>query len=257
MKSNHSLAQHARSVLLSGQSIEAEAPAERKAAPISEVNVNGAQTEVTDVTTDVAKVEAKLDRLGPALDDIEATTVRTIQNADRLETTSLRHDATADRIESKVDQLKIQQGDTSDLLADLEKAQLRMLIEADLVRQSNTRIALFQLPASIGGHLELVQSIVEETLQRRAAAGIDVRSSLTLVKDAVRDYGFRNYKSVPAHILRFVLQRRPERGEDGFLFRHARQRPQRFASVRAGFRPPCWNRSAWRSREHRRSVRAG
>lgn len=168
----------------------------------TQASVNGTQAQTNDIDADVAKVEAKLDRLGVVAGRVESTTQKIIATTDRnevvanrLETTSIRFDTTATRLEQKVDNLQLQQGQTSDSLADLKKAYLRMLIEADLVRQSNTRISLFQLPTTVGGLLETVRDIVQETMTRRAAAGVDVRQAQKYLADASAAYASGNYKA--------------------------------------------------------------
>ncbi len=168
----------------------------------TQVSVNGTQAQTNDIDADVAKVEAKLDRLGTVTGRIETTTQKIIATTDRneivanrLEATSIRFDTTTTRLEQKVDNLQLQQGQTSDSLGDIKKAYLRMLIEADLFRQSNTRIALFQLPASVGGLLETVRDIVLDTMAKRAAAGVDVRQSQKYLTDAQSAYTSGNYKS--------------------------------------------------------------
>jgi len=143
----------------------------------------------------VAKVEGKLDNLNALLNGIESTTNKTIVTSDRLETTSIRLDTTATRVESKVDNLQLQQGQTSDTLTNLRDLWLRMSIEADLIRQANTRISLFQLPTSFGGYLELVRAIVADTLSKRKAAGVDVSKAMQDLNDGTSQYAAGNFKA--------------------------------------------------------------
>jgi flagellin-like hook-associated protein FlgL len=134
---------------------------------VSQTSLDTAQGQTDDIDGDVAKVEAKLDRL----------------------------DTTANRIEVKVDNLKLQQGQTNDALADFQKNMLRMLIEHDLVRQANTRISLFQLPSSVGGYLETVREIVSDTLASRTAAGLSMSKAASDLAAGDKEYSFGNFKA--------------------------------------------------------------
>lgn len=51
---------------------------------------------------------------------------------------------------------------------------LRLKIEADLSQPDGHAVALFQLPKAQGGHLELVRSIVADTIAKQRAAGQSV-----------------------------------------------------------------------------------
>lgn len=168
----------------------------------SQTSVDAVQAQEVNTSGDVAKVEAKLDRLNTTADAIEnttktiiATTDRTEAVANRLETTSIRLDTTATRLEGKVDNLQLQQGQTSDTLKDFQAQMLRMLIEKDLLRAANDKISLFQLPQKVGGYLELARSIVEQTLANRQAAGVNTASAAKDLASAVQQYGMNNYKS--------------------------------------------------------------
>ena len=161
----------------------------------SQTSVDGTQAQTLDTTADVAKIETKLDNLDALLHGIENTTKATIITSDRLETTSIRLDTTATRVESKVDNLQLQQGQTGDALTSLRDMWLRMFIESDLIRQANTRISLFQLPSSAGGFLELVKSIVGDTLAKRQAAGVNVTKAMQDFTNAQAQYAAGNFKS--------------------------------------------------------------
>lgn len=168
----------------------------------TQTSVDTAQAWTTNIDSDVVKVEAKLDRLGVVTDRIEDTTERIIATTDRteavanrLETTSVRLDTTSSRLESKVDNLQLQQGQTGDALGLLRANFLRMTIEQDLFGQAGFRIALFQLPANVGGFIELARSIVDETLTRRGAAGVNVASALRDLQSGDAQYAAGNFKA--------------------------------------------------------------
>ncbi|HEY0592815.1 MAG TPA: hypothetical protein VGF40_13675 [Thermoanaerobaculia bacterium] len=125
----------------------------------SQLRVNDAQTAATDVIGDVANLEAKLDALGAEVDDIGAIQIR-----------------------------------KRTLLGAFRDEALRLHIEVDLLRQSNFRIGLFELPASAGGHLEAVIEIVASTLASRQAAGVDVKKAIASYQSGVAAFNAGNYK---------------------------------------------------------------
>jgi len=161
----------------------------------TQLSVNNTQAQTLDTTGDVAKIETKLDGLNALLGTIESTTLKTITTSERLEQTSIRVDTRETRIEDKVNNLQLQQGQTGDVLNGLRDLWLRMFIELDLGREANTRISLFQLPSSFGGYIELVKTIVADTLAKRKAAGVDVTQAMGDFNSAVASYNAGNFKS--------------------------------------------------------------
>jgi hypothetical protein len=125
----------------------------------SQTNVNASLAATSDIDSDVAKVEGKLDV-----------------------------------IEAKADSMLNQQGDTIDFLGEWKNAFLRQQIEADLFRQSNTRLALFQLPHAVGGFLEMAGTIVSDTIQKRGAAGIDTRKAAAEYAKGIAEFNRGNFK---------------------------------------------------------------
>jgi hypothetical protein len=126
----------------------------------SATNVQAAQDKTDDVTSDVAAAEAKLDALGAQAGNVQNILI-----------------------------------DLRTLLENFQTLSVRMRIEVDLLRQANRKISLFQLPESFGGHLEMARAIVLETLQKRAAAGVDIKKAMDDYNAGVADMGKGNYKS--------------------------------------------------------------
>jgi hypothetical protein len=126
----------------------------------SQTNVNGAAAQVSDLDGDVAAVEAKLDAL-----------------------------------EGQADDLAEQQTVTSAFLLEFQDLMLRLRIEADLYREGNDRISLFQLPKDVGGFLDMVRAIVAAAIDKREEAGADVRLALTELQKADEEQTRRAYKS--------------------------------------------------------------
>jgi hypothetical protein len=140
----------------------------------SQTSLDFSQAQTNDITGDVAVVEAKLDRLG---------------------LTTLRHDAKSTDLELKIDNLKLQQGQTNDQLDDTQAIVLRMFIEQDLLRNGNAKIGLFQMPSSQGGNLETARDIVAGTIASRNAAGVSTRQAERDFASALEQYSFGNYKT--------------------------------------------------------------
>lgn len=163
----------------------------------TQTSVDGVQGQTTSLDASVAVVEQKIDALPD--EAIENTTLRTIAVADVLRATSIRFDQTTSRVESKVQNLQAQQAQTWTLLRTLRTKHLRMLVEMDLSRDANTRLAMFQLPSSAGGWLELVKDVVEETLQNRSAAGVNVASARKELTSGVQQHTAGNFKAAYDH----------------------------------------------------------
>jgi len=104
----------------------------------TQTSVDDAQAATWDIDGDVAVIEAKLDV-----------------------------------IEGKTDLLLDGSGAQTDFLDEFEGLTVRMRIEADLTREGNHRVSLFQLPEAAGGYLEVVRAVVEDTIATAAATGID------------------------------------------------------------------------------------
>jgi hypothetical protein len=130
----------------------------------SQTKINAVQTTVQTVKTQTDSVDTSVTALNNILDDITGR-VEEVQTG--LQTLQTRVDVlknTEVTILKKADTLIAN-------LGTLERLQLRMAIEQNLDKNDEAPIALFQLPAAFGGHLEFVRTIVTETLAKRAAVG--------------------------------------------------------------------------------------
>jgi len=154
----------------------------------SQASLNSVQGQEVVLSGDVAKIEGKLDLLNTVADAIE-----TVSN--RLDTTSLR-------VETKIDNLQLQQGQTSDSLKDFRAQLLRMHIEEDLQRSGSATMSLFQLPQIVGGFLEVSRSIVEDTLAKRQAAGVNITFASKFLASAIQQLGLKNYKAAYSDLRR-------------------------------------------------------
>jgi hypothetical protein len=81
----------------------------------------------------------------------------------------------------------------SDRLNETTQMLLRLEIEANLLESAGDHITSFVLPANFGGILEVVRQIVDETIQRNLAAGLDVHGAVAAFQQgddwlAIDDY---------------------------------------------------------------------
>jgi hypothetical protein len=90
-------------------------------------------------------------------------------------------------VHSKLDSL-------STLVAGGQKLQLRIEIESDLSEPGNHPIALFELPASAGGHLDFVREIVADTIAKMQAAGQGVGNANAFLAAGDAALAAKNYR---------------------------------------------------------------
>ena len=137
----------------------------------SQTNLDGAAAQVSDIDGDVAAVEAKLDILDGKADDI---------------------------LDGAADQ--------GEFLLDFQDLALRMLIEANLFRNGNDRVSIFQLPASVGGFLEEVREVVGATIEARLDAGIGIGRAAADLAQGDAAYARGAYKEAYGHYRRAYQQ---------------------------------------------------
>ena len=80
-------------------------------------------------------------------------------------------------------------------LSTFETLQLRMQIEQNLDKNDEAPVGLFQLPAAFGGYLEVVKSIVTETLAKRAAVGNPSAQAMAFLASANAAFAAGEYKT--------------------------------------------------------------
>jgi hypothetical protein len=154
----------------------------------SQTTVNTVQTTVQTVKTQTDSVDTSVTALNEILDDITGR-VEEVQ-AD-LQTLQTRVDIlrnTEVTILKKSDTLIAN-------LSTLEQLQLRMAIEQNLEKNDERPIGAFQLPAAFGGYLEVVKSIVTETLAKRAANGTPIAQATAFLNTANAAFAAGEYKT--------------------------------------------------------------
>ena len=154
----------------------------------SQTKINAVQTTAQTVKTQTETVDTAVIALNGILDDITGR-VEDVQTS--LQTLQVRVDIlrnTEVTILKKADALIAN-------LSTLEKLQLRMAIEQNLDKNDEAPVGLFQLPAAFGGYLELVKSIVTETLAKRAAVGIPTTQAQSFLNVANAAFAAGQYKT--------------------------------------------------------------
>jgi hypothetical protein len=154
----------------------------------SQTKINAVQTTVQTVNTQTNSVDTAVTALNNILNDI---TIRVEDVQSGLQTLQTR---VAILRNTEVTILK--KADT--LIANLgtfETLQLRMQIEQNLDKNDEAPVGLFQLPAAFGGYLEVVKSIVTETLAKRAAVGNPSPTAMTFLGLANAAFAAGQYKT--------------------------------------------------------------
>jgi hypothetical protein len=154
----------------------------------SQTKINAVQTTVQTVKTQTDSVDTAVTALNNILNDI-TNRVEDVQSG--LQTLQAR---VAILRNTEVTILK--KADT--LIANLgtfETLQLRMQIEQNLDKNDEAPVGLFQLPAAFGGYLEVVKSIVTETLAKRAAVGNPSQTAMTFLGLANAAFAAGQYKT--------------------------------------------------------------
>jgi hypothetical protein len=125
------------------------------------------------------------------------TNVNTLQNS--LDVFHNEFTANAIVVNNKLDAANTKLDDLAITVSDQGALNLRIHIEADLADPGNHPLALFEVPEANGGHLNLVRSIVADTIAKMQATGQGVGNAQAFLAagDAARAAGA--YKSAYAN----------------------------------------------------------
>jgi hypothetical protein len=155
----------------------------------TQATINAVQTTVHTVQTQTDAVDAAVTALNTTLDDI---TNRVDEVKSDLQTLQTRVDILQN---TEVSILKKSDTEISNL-SSFQDLQLRIKIEQNLALNGNVLpLGIFQLPARFGGYLELVKSIVTDTLATAAANGNASAQALTYLNAANAAFTSGQYKS--------------------------------------------------------------
>ncbi|HEX7312107.1 MAG TPA: hypothetical protein VF232_13110 [Gaiellaceae bacterium] len=155
----------------------------------SQTTINAVQTTVNTVATQTDTVDTAVTALNNILNDITIRVDDVQTDLQTLQTNVAVLRNTEVTILKKADSLIAN-------LGTLETLQLRMEIEQNLDKnQGESPIGLFQLPAAFGGYLEVVKSIVTDTLAKQAAVGNPSPKAMTDLIQANAAFTAGTYKT--------------------------------------------------------------
>lgn len=134
----------------------------------------GVNNQFNSLDQGVGTVQASLNALASQVNAQGATLSGQIdvQGGELLSQLNLQGAQLASQIDTQGEEL----GEQFDQLGMLT---LRLAIEEDLLHEvaGNQQVSLFQMPESLGGHLELVETIVKDTIDMNEAAGENVSTA--------------------------------------------------------------------------------
>lgn len=154
--------------------------------------ISGVETMVQTVKTRTDSVDTAALALNNILDDITDRVDKVQTGLQTLQTNVAVLQNTEVTILKKADTEIANLGTFQDL-------QLRMAIEQNLETTGNAPIGLFQLPAAYGGYLEVVRSIVTETLAKETAVGNPNPKAMTYLTQANAAFAAGQYKTAYAN----------------------------------------------------------
>jgi TolA-binding protein len=157
----------------------------------SQTKINAVQTTVNTVKTQTDSVDTAVTALNNILNDITDRVDDVQTGLQTLQTRVAILQNTEVTILKKADTLIAN-------LGSLQTLQLRMEIEDNLDRNEEAPVALFQLPAAFGGYLEVVKSIVIDTLAKEAAVGNPSLKAMAYLAQANAAFTAGTYKTAYA-----------------------------------------------------------
>ncbi len=137
----------------------------------SQTSVNNLQTTANTINTTVTNVQATVGATQTAVNEINAKVdVKVSTRATMAQVNTLQ--GTANTINTKTDMVLTRLDEIESLIRAFQAENLRLQIELNLMQGPRYNLAQFQQPASVGGKLELVRTIVDDTIKKGAMAGV-------------------------------------------------------------------------------------
>jgi len=167
----------------------------------SQSSVNALQSTADTIDANVKSLQqtagetkAGVDELNRKV-DVKVSTRSTMAQVNTLQ-------GTANTINTKTDMVLTRLDEIEAVIKAFQAENLRLQIELNLLQGPRYNLAQFQTPASAGGRLELVRSIVDDTIKKGAQAGvpqsvINQANNEMVVADA--HYAATAYKDAYAH----------------------------------------------------------
>lgn len=137
----------------------------------TQTSVNTLQGTANTINTTVTNVQATVGSTQTAVNEINAKVdVKVSTRATMAQVNTLQ--GTANTINTKTDMVLTRLDEIEAVIRAFQAENLRLQIELNLMQGPRYNLAQFQNPASAGGKLELVRTIVDDTIKKGALAGV-------------------------------------------------------------------------------------
>lgn len=167
----------------------------------SQVSVNNLQATANLISNDVKSVQATVGQTQTTVNeinnkvDVKVSTRSTMAQVNTLQ-------GTANTINTKTDMVLTRLDEIEALIRAFQAENLRLQIELNLMQGPRYNLAQFQMPASAGGRLELVRTIVDDTIKKGAQIGVP-QTVITQANSELAmgdlDFTTKNFKDAYAH----------------------------------------------------------
>jgi hypothetical protein len=174
----------------------------------SQTSVNTLQTTANTISTNVTSIQATVGQTQTAVNeinskvDVKVSTRATMAQVNTLQGTANTINTKADLTLSKLDTVLGRLDDIEALIRAFQAENLRLQIELNLLQGPRYNLAQFQMPQSAGGRLELVRTIVDDTIKKGAQIGVP-QSVITQANSELdrgdTDFTDKNFKDAYAH----------------------------------------------------------
>ena len=144
-------------------------------------NLKGVAGQVGTAITNIATLDGKVTTVGTDVKTID-TKVNNLQTSINTAQTAINN------VQVSINTLQTSQANNQAL-------NFRLVIENELLQAGSGGIGLLELPASAGGYLEMVRTVVVDTIQKFVAAGQPVGSANAFLALADQAVASANYKT--------------------------------------------------------------
>jgi len=149
---------------------------------MTEAEVKGTYLRLEHLHDDLVSMESSI---ASRLDLLETNVIANIDINEGLildiDSDLVNHDT---NMENRTNQIAARIAALTQFLEEFRAEDMRMEIESSLADADNKAVGTFQLPSTLGGQLELVHSIVVETIALLEAAGQDVGNAHNTLRQA-------------------------------------------------------------------------
>jgi len=174
----------------------------------SQTSVNTLQATANTISTNVTSIQATVGQTQTAVNeingkvDVKVSTRATMAQVNTLQGTANTINTKADLTLSKLDTVLGRLDDLEALIRAFQAENLRLQIELNLLQGPRYNLAQFQMPQSAGGRLELVRTIVDDTIKKGAQIGVPqsvINQANGELATGDGDFTAKNFKDAYAH----------------------------------------------------------